>query len=79
MGCAALTTTAAGEHCATVAIEIKLVAPMTAGMGALVAEARAEHRGRRQVTATGRLTRATDGGLIAHGMTTCLVVATRAD
>jgi len=74
MGCAALTTVDAHQHCATVAIELKLVSPMTAGMGNLVAEARAEHRGRHQVTATGRLVRERDGGLVAHGMTTCLVI-----
>ena len=71
MGCAALSTVAAGEHCATVSIELKLVSPVAAGMGLLLAEGRVEHRGRRQVTASGRLT--SGDRVIAHGMTTCLI------
>jgi acyl-coenzyme A thioesterase PaaI-like protein len=51
-----------------------MVRGMSAETGRVLCEGRVVHAGRRTVTAEGRITRAADGRLLAHGTTGCLVL-----
>ena len=73
MGCAVHTTLAPGVGYSTATIEAKLVRPISADSGRLRCEANVVHRGRRQATVEGRITRE-DGKLVAHGTSTCLII-----
>ena len=73
LGCAVQTTLPAGSLYSTLSLEIKLVRPITRDTGRIRVEAEVAHRGRRQATATARLTSAATGKLLAHGSTTCLI------
>ena len=53
-------------------------APITADSGSILAEGRVVHRGSRVATAEGRIVREADGKLLAHGTSTCLVLAAEA-
>lgn len=74
MGCAVHTTLLEGEIHTTVELKINYVRPMTPETGPVRAEGHLLHRGRRIATAEGYLRDAT-GRLLAHGTTTCLIMA----
>lgn len=73
MGCAVMTTL--DEHTAytTTDLSIHLTRAITARTGPIIAEGRVIHRGRRVVTAEGRLCDE-EGRLLAHGTTSCLLM-----
>jgi len=74
MGCAVHTTLAPRASYTTAQLTLHYVRGMQPGMGEVTATGTVVHSGRRQVTAEGRLV-GPDGRLIAHGTTTCLVLA----
>jgi acyl-coenzyme A thioesterase PaaI-like protein len=59
-------------------MKFNLVRAITPETGEVVAEGRVLHRGRRVATAEGTLKRAEDGKLLAHGTTTCMILAAEA-
>ena len=73
MGCAVNTTVPKGNGYTTVDLTINYVRPARAETGLVRADGRVLHAGRRTATAEGRLVAATDGRLLAHGLTTCLI------
>jgi len=74
MGCAVHTTLPPRSSYTTAQLNLHYVRGMQPGMGTVTATGTIVHPGRRQVTAEGRLV-GPDGRLIAHGTTTCLVLA----
>jgi uncharacterized protein (TIGR00369 family) len=74
MGCAVQTVLAAGVGYTTSDLQVRMVRGMSAETGRVLCEGRVVHPGRRTVTAEGRITRAADGRLLAHGTTGCLVL-----
>lgn len=74
MGCAVHTTLPAGAAYTTAQLNLHYLRSMRPGMGPVRATGTVLHRGRTQSTAEGRLLDA-DGGLLAHGTTTCLILA----
>ena len=74
MGCAVHTCMAAGQGYTTLEYKISLVRGMTDATGRVRAEGLVLQVGRRVATAEGRLTDSA-GRLLAHGTTTCLVLA----
>jgi uncharacterized protein (TIGR00369 family) len=74
MGCAVHTTLPARSSYTTAQLNLHYVRAMRPGMGEVTASGTVVHAGRRQVTAEGRLVDR-DGRLLAHGTTTCLVLA----
>jgi uncharacterized protein (TIGR00369 family) len=72
MGLAILSTLEKGLGQTTLEFKISLVRPMTPETGPIRAEGLVLHRGRRVGTAEGRITDS-NGRLLAHGTTTCLV------
>ncbi len=74
MGCAVHTTLAAGVGYTTLDLQIRYVRPMSAQTGEVHAIGTVLHAGRRQAVAEGRLVRAADGKLLAHGTTTCAII-----
>lgn len=75
LGCAVHTTLARGERYTSLETKVNFVRPITADTGRVRCEATVVHRGRTVATAEGRLTEERTGKLLAHGTTTCLVVA----
>jgi uncharacterized protein (TIGR00369 family) len=75
LGCAVHTTLARGERYTSLETKVNFVRPITAETGLVRCEATVLHRGRMVATAEGRLTEERTGKLLAHGITTCLVVA----
>ncbi len=73
MGAAVHTTLARGESYATLQTAFHLVGAVTERTGEVRAEGRVVHRGSRVATAEGRLVRAGDGRVVAHGTSTCLI------
>jgi uncharacterized protein (TIGR00369 family) len=74
MGAAVHTTCADGEAYSTLELKFNLVRAITPETGEVVAEGNVIHRGRRVATAEGTLKRASDGKLLAHGTTTCMIL-----
>jgi uncharacterized protein (TIGR00369 family) len=74
MGCAVHTTLPAGVGYTTQTLEVKFVRPITRDSGVLRCEAEVIHRGRRQATVEGKLL-SEDGRLLAHGTSTCMILA----
>jgi uncharacterized protein (TIGR00369 family) len=74
MGCAVHTTLPARSSYTTAQLNLHYVRGMRPGMGEVRATGTVVHAGRRQVTAEGRLVDG-EGRLLAHGTTTCLVLA----
>jgi uncharacterized protein (TIGR00369 family) len=74
IGCAVQTTLPVGAAYTTLSLEAKFVRPISRETGAVRAEARILHRGRRQATAEGRLLDESGGKLLAHGTGTCLII-----
>jgi len=74
MGVAVHSTLALGEAYATLETSFNLVRPITGETGEIRCEGRVLHRGRRVATAEGSVTRASDGKLLAHGKSTCMIL-----
>jgi uncharacterized protein (TIGR00369 family) len=74
MGAAVHSTLPAGQGYTTLETKFNLVRPVTADTGAVRAEGSVVHRGRQVATATADL-RDGAGKLLAHGTSTCLIVA----
>ena len=74
MGAAVHTTLPLGSAYSTLETKFNLVRAITAETGEIRAEGVVVHRGSRMATAEGRITRASDGNLLAHGTSTCLVI-----
>jgi uncharacterized protein (TIGR00369 family) len=75
MGGAIQSTLAAGTGYTTLETKVNLVRPITEATGEILAEGTLIHAGSRVATADGRVTRASDGKLLAHGTSTCLILA----
>ncbi len=73
MGCAVHSVLDPGVGYTTLDLQVRYLRPMTADTGEVRAEGTVVHAGRRQAVAEGRLVRAADGKLLAHGTTTCAV------
>jgi uncharacterized protein (TIGR00369 family) len=74
MGCAVHTTLEAGVGYATSDLQVRYIRSMSAEMGRVLAEGTVVHAGRRTATAEGRLFAESDGTLLAHGTTGCLIL-----
>ena len=75
MGAAVHTTCGEGESYSTLDTKFNLVRAITPDAGEVVAEGRVLHRGRRVATAEGSVRRASDGKLLAHGTSTCMILS----
>ena len=74
MGCAVHTTLPSGAGYTTAQLNLHYLRSMHPGMGRVRAIGTVLHRGRRQSTAEAKLLDA-HGKLLAHGTTTCLILA----
>jgi uncharacterized protein (TIGR00369 family) len=74
MGACVHTTLELGQGYGTLQTAFHLVAPISERTGEIRAEGRVVHRGSRVATSEGRLLRASDGRVLAHGTSTCLIV-----
>jgi uncharacterized protein (TIGR00369 family) len=74
MSCAVHTTLAAGERYTTLELKVNFVRAITVATGRIRAEGTVVHRGGTIATAEGRLVVERDGKLLAHGVTTCLII-----
>jgi uncharacterized protein (TIGR00369 family) len=72
MSCAVQTTMQAGTGYTTLEIKVNMVRPITETTGLIRAEGRSLHTGRRSATAEGKILDS-NGTLLAHGTTTCIV------
>lgn len=75
MGVAIHSTLPAGTGYTTLETKFNLVRAITLETGEIRAEGRVLHRGGRVGTADGRVTRVSDGKLLAHGTSTCLILS----
>jgi uncharacterized protein (TIGR00369 family) len=75
LGCAVHPTPARRERYTSLETKVNFAGPITVGTVRVRCEAAVVHRGRTVATAEGRLTEERTGTLLAHGTTTCLVVA----
>lgn len=75
MGCAVHTTLPAGTGYTSLEVKVNFVRGLRADDGRVVATGTVVHRGGRIATAEGRLEREFDGKLVAHGTTTCMILA----
>jgi uncharacterized protein (TIGR00369 family) len=73
MGCAVHTTLEAGVGYTTLEVKTNFVRPITAETGVIRCEGTVLHGGSRVATAEGRLVDS-QGRLLAHGSTTCLIL-----
>lgn len=73
MGCAVHTTLAPGLGYTTAQLNLHYLRSMQPGMGRVRATGTVLHRGRKQATAEARLVDS-EGRLLAHGTTTCLIL-----
>jgi uncharacterized protein (TIGR00369 family) len=74
MGSAVMSTLDAATTYATTQLSVYLTRAIMPDTGPVVAEGKIIHRGRRVATAEGTL-RDASGALLAHGTTTCLILA----
>ena len=74
LGCAVHTMLPAGVAYATLELSVNYIRPITPVTGRVLCEANAIHVGRTTATADGRLTRESDGKLLAHAKTTIAVL-----
>jgi len=74
MGCAVHSILPAGVGYTTSDLQIRYSRGMTLETGRVLAEGTVVHAGRRLATAEGRLTAESDGKLIAHSTTGCIVL-----
>jgi uncharacterized protein (TIGR00369 family) len=75
MGCAVQTTLPAGVAYTTLELKVNFTRPVTRDTGRVVCRAEVVHRGGRVATAEGRVVAEETGKLLAHGTTTCLILA----
>jgi uncharacterized protein (TIGR00369 family) len=75
LGASVHTTLALGEAYTTLETKVNLVRPITGTTGKVLCRGEVVHRGGRVATSEARLTVAADGKLLAHGTSTCLVMA----
>jgi len=73
MGCAVHTTLPAGVGYTTAQLNVHYLRSMQPGMGVVRATGTVLHRGRKQATAEAKLVDS-EGRLLAHGTTTCLIL-----
>ena len=76
-GCAVHTTLPPGGGYTTLETSFNLVASIRPGDGELACEGKVVHRGSRVATAEARMTRVSDGRLVAHGTSTCMIIEPR--
>ena len=76
LGASVHSTLAQGQGYTTLETKFNLVRPITGETGRILAEGTLVHGGRQVATSDGRLTRESDGKLLAHGTSTCLVIST---
>lgn len=74
LGCSVHTTLPVGVAYTSLGLEAKFVRPITRDTGTVLCEARVVYRGRRQATAEATLTAASTGKLLAHGISTCMIL-----
>ena len=74
-GVAIHSTLPAGTGYTTLETKFNLVRAITLETGEIRAEGQVLHRGGRVATADGRVTRVSDGKLLAHGTSTCLILS----
>jgi uncharacterized protein (TIGR00369 family) len=74
MGAAVHSTLPLGSGYTTLETKFNLVRAISADSGSVLAEGRVVHRGSRVATAEGRVVRESDGKLLAHGTSTCMVL-----
>lgn len=74
LGCAVHTTLPAGVAYTSLGLEAKFTRPITRDTGRVLCEANVLYRGRRQSTAEATLTAADSGKLLAHGISTCMIL-----
>jgi uncharacterized protein (TIGR00369 family) len=74
-GCAVQTTLPAGTAYTTVELKTNFVRAITRDTGRVLCEAEVVHRGGTIATAEGRLRAESTGKLLAHGTSTCLIIA----
>lgn len=77
MGSAVQTTLPAGVGYTTLEIKVNYLRGIPRDAGALLAEGTVIHRGGTIATAEGRLTSESDGRLLAHATTTCMILRPR--
>jgi uncharacterized protein (TIGR00369 family) len=75
MGCAVHTTLDAGVGYTTTDLQVRYIRAMSDVTGRVLAEGRVVHGGRRTATAEGRVFAESDGKLIAHASTGCVIFA----
>jgi uncharacterized protein (TIGR00369 family) len=74
-GCAVQTTLPAGVAYTTLELKTNFVRAITRDTGRVLCEAEVVHRGGTIATAEGRLRAESTGKLLAHGTSTCLIIA----
>jgi len=74
MGCAVHSTLSAGERYTTLEVKTNFVRPITLDTGRVRCEGKVIHRGATVATAEAKLVVASNGKLLAHATTTCLIV-----
>src|SRR5215208_5631970 len=74
-GCAVQTTLPAGVGYTTLELKTNFVRAITRDTGRVLCEAEVVHRGGTIATAEARLRAESDGKLLAHGTSTCLIIA----
>ena len=75
MGASVHTTLMRGQFYGTLETKVNLVRGMTADTGRILAEGKVVHRGNTTATAEATLRTAESGKLLAHGTSTCLLLA----
>jgi len=73
MGCAVHTTLEAGVGYTTTDLQVRYIGAMGSDTGRVLAEGRVVHVGGRTATAEGRLFSESDGRLLAHATTGCVI------
>ena len=73
MGCAVHTTLVGGVGYTTTDLQVRYIRAMDDRTGRVLAEGKVVHSGKRTATAEGRLFVESDGRLLAHGTTGCVV------
>ena len=78
-GCAVQTTLPRGVAYTTIELKTNFTGAITRDTGRVLCEAEVVHRGGTIATAEGRLFAEADGKLLAHGTSTCLIIAPNGD
>jgi uncharacterized protein (TIGR00369 family) len=74
-GASVHSTLVVGEGYTTLETKFNLVRPVTVEGGEIRCDGHVVHRGGRIATAEGRVVRVSDGKLVAHGTSTCLILS----